>query len=204
MLEGLANILKLEGYGLARDSVGMPRKFRLKDLLPILANEVSPMSNMKLSAAPVPPKMSMPVYRDEGGKMVDGDDYVVDAYTVAALGNGSSEAGGKVLDEVLPKVDNSDGSYTGMVTAKNGDGMSDNVDFNVQDGGDIDRARISKDEYIIDQEQVAALGDGDIDKGTERLDSIREKIRQAAYGTIEQPKEINGEKLASDMIKGLA
>ena len=202
MYEGLANILQLKGMGMTEDATGFQRAFRLADMIPVVAAQAMPKQAMQ--PAPMPPQMSAPVYREEGGKMVDGDDYVVDAYTVAALGNGSSEAGAEVLDNVLPETDNSDQSYNGMVTAEDGDGMSDNVEFRVEDGGNIQGAKISKDEYIIDQDQVAALGGGDVDEGTRNLDKMREEIRQAAYGTTEQPNEINGKKLASDIIKGLA
>ena len=202
MYEGLANILRLKGMGMTEDAIGFQRAFRLADMIPVVAAQAMPKQAMQ--PAPMPPQMSAPVYKEEGGKMVDGDDYVVDAYTVAALGNGSSEAGAEVLDNVLPETNNSDQSYNGMVTAKDGDGMSDNVEFRVEDGGNIEGAKISKDEYIIDQDQVAAIGGGDIDEGTRNLDKMREEIRQAAYGTTEQPNEINGKKLASDIIKGLA
>ena len=202
MYEGLANILQLKGMGMTEDATGFQRAFRLADMIPVVAAQAMPKQAMQ--PAPMPPQMSAPVYKEEGGKMVDGDDYVVDAYTVAALGNGSSEAGAEVLDNVLPETNNSDQSYNGMVTAKDGDGMSDNVEFRVEDGGNIEGAKISKDEYIIDQDQVAAIGGGDVDEGTRNLDKMREEIRQAAYGTTEQPNEINGKKLASDIIKGLA
>jgi hypothetical protein len=202
MYEGLANILQLKGMGMTEDATGMPRAFRLADMISVMSAQAMPKQTMQ--PAPMPPQMSAPVYRNEGGKMVDGDDYVVDAYTVAALGNGSSEAGAEALDNALPQTDNADQSYNGMVTAEDGDGMSDNVEFRVEDGGNIERAKISKDEYIIDQDQVAALGGGDVDEGTRNLDKMREEIRQAAYGTTEQPNEINGKKLASDIIKGLA
>tara|TARA_A100001201_G_scaffold90204_1_gene79010 strand:+ start:550 stop:1158 length:609 start_codon:yes stop_codon:yes gene_type:complete len=202
MYEGLANILQLKGMGMTEDAIGFQRAFRLADMIPVVAAQAMPKQAMQ--PAPMPPQMSAPVYKEEGGKMVDGDDYVVDAYTVAALGNGSSEAGAEVLDNVLPETNNSDQSYNGMVTAKDGDGMSDNVEFRVEDGGNIEGAKISKDEYIIDQDQVAAIGGGDVDEGTRNLDKMREEIRQAAYGTTEQPNEINGKKLASDIIKGLA
>ena len=96
---------------------------------------------------------------------------------------------------------NSDGSYTGMVTAENGDGMSDNVAYELEGGGDITQARISKDEYIVDENQVKALGDGDADKGAKRLDKLREEIRKQAYGTTKQPKEISASKTLQQFLK---
>ena len=208
MYEGLANLLELKGMGMTEDSAGFQRAFRLSDMIPIVAAQAMPkpklnmtatpmpQPRLNMTAAPMPPQMSSPVYRDEGGKLVkggkvDGDDYVIDAYTVAALGNGSSDAGGKLLDQSLPQVENTDGSTAGMVQNEIGDGMSDNVSYEVSNGGDITEARISQDEYIVDSNQVKALGDGDVSEGTARLDRLREEIRKQAYGTKEQPKQIS-------------
>tara|TARA_R100001509_G_scaffold162846_1_gene135612 strand:+ start:3845 stop:4465 length:621 start_codon:yes stop_codon:yes gene_type:complete len=198
MYEGLANILQLKGMGMAEDAAGFQRAFRLKDMIPIVAAQAMPKQAI-MRPAPMPPQMSSPVYRDEGGKLVDGgkvdgDDYVIDAYTVAALGNGSSDAGGKLLDQSLPQVQNTDGSKAGMVQEEIGDGMSDNVSYEVSNGGDITEARISQDEYIVDANQVKELGGGDVDEGTARLDKLREEIRKQAYGTKEQPNEISAVK----------
>ena len=198
MYEGLANILQLKGMGMTEDATGFQRAFRLKDMIPIVAAQAMPKQAM-MRPAPMPPQMSSPVYRDEGGKLVnggkvDGDDYVIDAYTVAALGNGSSDAGGKLLDQSLPQVQNTDGSTAGMVQEAIGDGMSDNVSYEVANGGDITEARISQDEYIVDANQVKELGGGDVDEGTARLDKLREEIRKQAYGTKEQPNEISAVK----------
>ncbi len=195
MYEGLANILQLKGMGMTEDAVGFQRAFRLKDMIPIVAAQAMPKQAM-MRPAPMPPQMSSPVYRDEGGKLVDGgkvdgDDYVIDAYTVAALGNGSSDAGGKLLDQSLPQVQNTDGSKAGMIQEEIGDGMSDNVSYEVDNGGDITEARISQDEYIVDANQVKELGDGDVEEGVTRLDKLREEIRKQAYGTKEQPNEIS-------------
>ena len=183
---------------MTEDAAGFQRAFRLKDMIPIVAAQAMPKQAM-MRPAPMPPQMSSPVYRDEGGKLVEGgkvagDDYVIDAYTVAALGNGSSDAGGKLLDQSLPQVQNTDGSKAGMIQEEIGDGMSDNVSYDVANGGDITEARISQDEYIVDANQVKELGGGDVDEGTARLDKLREEIRKQAYGTKEQPNEISAVK----------
>ena len=205
MYEGLANILQLKGMGMTEDATGFQRAFRLKDMIPIVAAQAMPKQAM-MRPAPMPPQMSSPVYRDEGGKLVnggkvDGDDYVIDAYTVAALGNGSSDAGGKLLDQSLPQVQNTDGSKAGMVQEEIGDGMSDNVSYEVANGGDITEARISQDEYIVDANQVKELGGGDVKEGVERLDKLREEIRQQAYGTTKQPKQISAARTLREFMK---
>ena len=203
MYEGLANILQLKGMGMTEDATGFQRAFRLADMIPVVAAQAMPKQTMQ--PAPMPPQMSAPVYREEGGLVdggkVDGDDYVIDAYTVSALGNGSSDAGGKLLDQSLPQVENTDGSKTGMVQEEIGDGMSDNVSYDVANGGDITEARISQDEYIVDANQVKALGDGDVDEGTARLDKLREEIRQQAYGTKKQPKQISAAKTLRELMR---
>ena len=81
-----------------------------------------------------------------------------------------------------------------MVQEEIGDGMSDNVSYEVANGGDITEARISQDEYIVDANQVKELGGGDVEEGTARLDKLREEIRKQAYGTKEQPNEISAVK----------
>ena len=217
MYEGLQNLLELKGMGLTRDpNSNMPKAYTIRNLIPMVAAQAMPnqrtapmpmqQAAMPMRPAPMPPQMSQPVLRAEGGSLTEGgsvagNDYVVDAYTVAALGNGSSEAGGERLQAALPKASNTDGSFSGMVDAPNGDGMSDNVSYEVQEGGDITEARISKDEYIIDENQVKEIGGGDAGKGAERLDKLREEIRQQAYGTTKQPKQISASKTLREFMK---
>ena len=83
MYEGLANLLELKGMGLTRNpTTNMPESFRIRDLIPVVAAQTMPKQPVR--PAPMPPRMSAPVYRDQGGKLVDGgkvagDDYVIDA-----------------------------------------------------------------------------------------------------------------------------
>ena len=212
MYEGLQNLLELKGMGLTRDpNSNMPKAYTIRDLIPMVAAQAipnqrtAPMS-MPMRPAPMPPQMSQPMFRAEGGSLTEGgsvagNDYVVDAYTVAALGNGSSEAGGERLEAALPQASDTDGSFSGMVDAPSGDGMSDNVAYEVQNGGDITEARISKDEYIIDENQVKEIGGGDAGLGAKRLDKLREEIRQQAYGTTKQPKQISASKTLREFMK---
>ena len=124
------------------------------------------------------------------GGSVSENDFVIDAATVAMAGNGSSEAGAEKIMSQLPQVENRDGSFMGLVQGK-GDGMADTVMFDVPDSNEIDTAAISNDEIVVDSEQVAKIGEGDIDKGVERLNDARKEIRLAATGSAEQPKEID-------------
>ena len=212
MYEGLRNLLQLKGQGMAEDMSGFQRKFDLKSLIPIMAQQAMPQQQRQAmqqqqQPMPTPPMPSAPSFQyggelkmEEGG-MLTGGDFVIDAHTVAAIGNGSSQAGGEVLDNMMPNVENPDESFRGLVSAETGDGMSDNVSYEVEGGGDITDARISKDEYIIDENQVKAIGGGDAEKGADRLDKLREEIRQQAYGTTKQPKEISASKTLREFLK---
>jgi hypothetical protein len=83
----------------------------------------------------------------------DGD-YVMDAETVSALGDGSSKAGREVLDGFRNKVPH------GKAT-----------------GGQVVPAKIADGEYVFPAAFVTALGGGDNKRGAEILDGLREKLR---------------------------
>jgi hypothetical protein len=74
------------------------------------------------------------------------------------------------------------------------DGMSDDVEFDVVNGGEEgpDKALLSKDEYVIDAHSVAALGNGSTDAGADRLDKFVANLRNKAYNKGKQPKQLNG------------
>ena len=212
MYEGLRNLLQLKGQGMAEDMSGFQRKFDLKSLIPIMAEQAMPQQQRQAmqqqQPMPTPPMPSAPSFQyggevkmEEGG-MLTGGDFVIDAHTVAAIGNGSSQAGGEVLDSMMPNVENPDESFRGLVTAETGDGMSDNVSYEVEGDEQINQALISKDEYIVDRDQVVALGNGDEDAGTARLEALREKIRQLKFGTKKQPEEINSTEVIQTVLEG--
>ena len=98
---------------------------------------------------------------DDIPAMLHDGDYVMDAETVSALGDGSSKAGKKVLDGFRTKVPHhvprhADGGVAGAnpVPAKIADG-----------------------EYVFPAAFVTALGRGDNKRGAEILDGMREKLR---------------------------
>jgi len=98
---------------------------------------------------------------DDIPAMLHDGDYVMDAETVSALGDGSSKAGKQVLDGFRTKVPHrvhrhADGGVAGAnpVPAKIADG-----------------------EYVFPAAFVTALGQGDNKRGAEILDGMREKLR---------------------------
>jgi len=88
--------------------------------------------------------------------------------------------------------------FSGMVEGR-GDGMSDEVPFEVVGDPEIDTAMLSPDEYVMDAYTVAALGNGSSDAGAEKLDAFRKELREKVYGKKEQPKEIDGAKELSKL-----
>lgn len=98
---------------------------------------------------------------DDIPAMLHDGDYVMDAESVSALGDGSSKAGKQVLDgfrERVPHIDH---------LAEGGSASGNPVPAKIADG-----------EYVFPAAFVTALGQGDNRKGAEILDGLREKLRQ--------------------------
>ena len=77
--------------------------------------------------------------------------------------------------------------FEGQVVGK-GDGQSDEVPFNV-DGGEVDMAMLSPDEYVLAADVVSYIGDGSSNAGAAKLDQFMEDVREQAHGS---DKQING------------
>jgi hypothetical protein len=88
--------------------------------------------------------------------------------------------------------------FSGMVEGK-GDGMSDEVAFDVVGDPEVDTAMLSPDEYVMDAHTVAALGNGSSDAGAAKLDEFRKALREKVYGKQQQPNQINAEKELSKL-----
>ena len=82
--------------------------------------------------------------------------------------------------------------FSGKVPGK-GHGMEDNVYMPIVDRGDqVATLAVSPDEYVVDAHTMSALGNGSADAGADVMDQIVKEVRQEAYGTTEQPDQING------------
>lgn len=115
----------------------------------------------------------------KGGLLPDG--FVVPADVVSHLGNGSSEAGLKILAS----------KFGARPIKGDGDGMSDSIPTTI--GGE-QPARVANEEAFIPPSVVKRLGNGDTDRGAKKLYAMMDRIRKARTGTTEQGKEINPEK----------
>jgi hypothetical protein len=115
----------------------------------------------------------------KGGLARDG--FVLPADVVSHFGNGSSEAGLKLLESKL-----------GATPIKgDGDGMSDSIKTKI-DG--VQEARVANDEAYVSPEMVAKLGNGSPEKGARKLYAMMDKVRKARTGSTEQGKEIDPNK----------
>jgi hypothetical protein len=91
---------------------------------------------------------------DDIPAMLHDGDYVMDAETVSALGDGSSKAGRHVLD-----------------------GFRKQVPHMARGGSNPVPAKIADGEYVFPAAFVTALGAGDNKRGAEILDGLRTKLR---------------------------
>jgi hypothetical protein len=99
-------------------------------------------------------------------------------------------AGGKRPFEGMLDVKRSGGSM---------DGMSDDILFKVKGDPVIDKALLSRDEYVIPADVVSNLGNGSSDAGAEKLDKFLGDVREESTGTRKQIKEIDGEKMLREL-----
>jgi len=84
------------------------------------------------------------------------------------------------------------GEFTGRVPG-DGHGMEDNVRMPIREGEEqVATLAVSPTEYVVDSYTMAALGNGNPDEGADVMDKVVENVREKAYGTNQQPNEING------------
>jgi hypothetical protein len=91
---------------------------------------------------------------DDIPAMLHDGDYVMDADTVAAFGDGSSKAGAEVMDRFRMEIPHESNAQGKAVPAKIADG-----------------------EYVFPAAFVTALGGGDNKQGSKMLDEMRERLR---------------------------
>ena len=84
--------------------------------------------------------------------------------------------------------------FSGQVPGR-GHGMEDNVYMPIVEreaGSQVGTLAVSPDEYVVDAHTMSALGNGSADAGAEVMDNVVKNVRSKAYGTTQQPNEING------------
>jgi hypothetical protein len=109
--------------------------------------------------------LGKPKGKAAGGVNLEDGSFVVDARTVAELGNGSSGAG----QEVLARLG-------GRPIKGPGDGVSDSIRANI---GGKQEARVARDEVKFSPEAVKRVGGGNPKKGADRLYAMMKKAEKA-------------------------
>ena len=95
------------------------------------------------------------------------------------------------------------GEFSGKVEG-DGHGMEDNVYMPIkEDGKQVGTLAVSPSEYVVDAYTMSALGNGNADEGAKVMDGVVESVRKKAYGTIRQPKEIDGLMALKPMMAGV-
>jgi hypothetical protein len=85
-------------------------------------------------------------------------------------------------------------NFEGQVPGQ-GHGMEDNVFMPIVErnrGQQVATLAVSPDEYVVDAHTMSALGNGSADAGAKVMDNVVDSVRKKAYGTDQQPNEING------------
>jgi hypothetical protein len=127
-----------------------------------------------------------PSYKKGGLKK---DSFIVPADVLAALGNGSNDAGLMALNKMLAKV----GAPRAEKIDGPGDGMSDSIPTSIEGK---QPARVAKDEAYVPTEAVRRLGGGDVKKGAKKLYNLMARVRKAAHGDDKQQRRVNPDRLA--------
>ena len=97
------------------------------------------------------------------------------------------------------------GEFSGMVEG-DGHGMEDNVYMPIKERGhgkQIGTLAVSPSEYVVDAHTMSALGNGNPDAGAKVMDNVIAGVRKKAYGTTQQPNEINGLNALMPMMQGV-
>ena len=99
-----------------------------------------------------------------------------------------AETGGGLMNLMMRDL------FSGQVPGQ-GHGMEDNVYMPIvqrQEGNQVGTLAVSPDEYVVDAHTMSALGNGSADAGANVMDQVVRGVREKAYGTTQQPNEING------------
>lgn len=107
--------------------------------------------------------------------------FIIPADVISHLGNGSSEAGMKIVRERL----------NARPIKGPGDGMSDSIPTTI---AGRQKARVANEEAEVPPEVVASLGDGSMEKGAKKLFEMMDNVRKARTGKKKQAPEITAER----------
>jgi len=107
--------------------------------------------------------------------------FIIPADVISHLGNGSSEAGMKIVRERL----------NARPIRGPGDGMSDSIPTTI---AGRQKARVANEEAEVPPEVVASLGNGSMEKGAKKLFEMMDNVRKARTGKAKQAPEITADR----------
>lgn len=93
----------------------------------------------------------------------------------------------EVLQSLIPNA-----QTEGLIAGVGNGGMDDDLRGNI---GGKETIAVSQDEFIIPADVVSMLGDGSSDAGAKELYNMMDRVRTEKYGTTEQAKPINNNKV---------
>jgi hypothetical protein len=85
----------------------------------------------------------------------------------------------------------------GGLLVGDGDGMSDNIDANI-DGQEP--VRLADGEFVVPPHIVSMIGNGDHAAGSKLLDQLLPMVRKASYGTDKQVRQDAGKKVVEKLV----
>lgn len=122
----------------------------------------------------------------DGGMFAEGglasESFIIPADVVSALGNGSTDAGLRALQQQWGDVRPIKGK---------GDGLSDSISTHIEGRK---KARVADGEAYVPPRTVAAIGGGDQKRGAKKLYATLEKVRAHAHGKTQQQSPVNPRK----------
>jgi len=122
--------------------------------------------------------------------------------TIQSVGGGIGVGNLKAKEGGLIKLAQG-GEFSGMVPGQGG-GMEDNVYMPIKEGREqVGTLAVSPSEYVVDSYTMAALGNGNPAEGARVMDDTIKQVRKKAYGSTQQPNEINGLSALRPMAQGV-
>ena len=199
------NMLRTMGKLTSNPMTGLPEAFSLEEAMSGLSglmnqdmsgreamqqlmnygrNKIAEYNEPPVTAPTMPVQENMPL---PGSLPLEG----MEMPTQRPLNQGNFEQAGGIAALAAGKR-----PFEGMLDVDNngGDGMSDDILFKVKGDPKIDKALLSRDEYVLPADVVSYLGNGSSDAGAEKLDKFMGDVRESATGQRKQIKEIDGDK----------
>ena len=125
----------------------------------------------------------------ESNETLQENAFVIPADVVSNIGDGSSEAGARRLQQYFgmnPQQYQAGGIMAGELEGPGG-GMDDLIQTTIEGKR---AAAVSPQEFVVPRDVVFEVGDGSYDKGANKLYALMRNVRKEKTGTTKQPAEL--------------